>query len=246
LLQSADLRFCNLECPVARGGTAITKRYSFRADPALAAQALRAGKIDIVSLANNHTYDYGRDGLRETIDNMSALHIAAPGAGRGRAGAIAPRLITCHGLKIAIVAYTWWVPEGYLPADNTVCPAIGDEETLAKELKAAKVGADLLIVSMHWGRKYSPTATNAQRRLAHLVIKAGADLILGSHPHVAEPIEIYHGRPIIYSLGNCLFDRSGRHTANGLLVLVRLAKDKVSVEKKVPLLIGDGRPTPAK
>lgn len=244
LLALADLRFCNLECPVARGGTAITKRYSFRADPVLASQVLRAGGFDIVSLANNHTYDYGRVALQETIDNMASLHIISPGAGAGRAAAIAPRMITCHGLKIAIVAYTWWVPEGYLPSDSGPSPAIGDEQTLADELKTAKRGADLLIVSMHWGREYSPTATAAQRRQAHLAIDAGADLILGTHPHVAEPVEIYHHRPICYSLGNGLFDRSGHYTANGLLVLVRLEKGKVTVVQQVPLKIVDSRPTP--
>ena len=198
LLRTADLRFCNLECAVARSGTPLMKRYSFRADPARKQGAvLRAGHIDIVSLANNHSYDYGRDGLCETVDNKTFLHILAPGAGIGRAAAIAPRYVTRHRLKIAIVAYTL----GEVP-EKATCPPTAPcrrrwamSRRYAAEVRAAKRGADVLVVSMHWGQEYSPAATNMQRRLAHLAIDAGADLILGAHPHVAEPVEIYHHRP---------------------------------------------------
>jgi poly-gamma-glutamate synthesis protein (capsule biosynthesis protein) len=241
-LRRADLRFCNLECTVSRGGLKVPKVYSFRADPELAAAVLTAGRFDIASLANNHTWDYGRSALGDTMAEMEALHIAAPGAGTGRAGAIAPRIVACNGLRIAFVAYTWWVPEGYLPADDAPALATLDETTLAEELKAAKAGADLLIVSIHWGTEYAAAPTPGQQRVARLAIDAGADLILGHHPHVAQPIEIYKDRPILYSLGNCLFDKSGNHESTGLLALIRLSKGRVTVERQVRLKIKDARP----
>lgn len=243
-LRSADLRFCNLECTVSKNGLAIPKRYSFRADPTQAMAVLAAGAISVVSLANNHSYDYGRSALADTMAALAEQHIAAPGAGIGRAGAIAPRLLTCHGLKIAFIAYTCWTPEGYLPADDAPALATLDESTLAAEIKAAKKGADLLVLSVHWGKEYSQAPGEDQQRIAHLAIDAGADVLLGHHPHVTQPVEIYHGHPICYSLGNCLFDRSGSRWSNGLLVRIRLSKEHATVEKQIPLHIEDARPVP--
>lgn len=243
-LAKADLRFCNLECAVTDGGLAIPKRYSFRADPALTARVLAAGNIDIAALANNHTYDYGRAGLADTLALLARLRIAAPGAGTARAGAIAPRVVTCRGLKLAFVAYTWWTPEGYLPVANGVCLATVDETTFADELRAARQSTDLLIVSMHWGKEYSPVPTDGQQRLAHLAIDAGADLVVGHHPHVAQRVETYHDRLILYSLGNCLFDQTNARISNGLLALVRLQRGRVTLERSIPLRIDDARPVP--
>ncbi|HEY3416749.1 MAG TPA: CapA family protein [Armatimonadota bacterium] len=241
-LRRADLRFCNLECAVSSGGRAFPKRYSFRADPAQARDVLAAGGISVAALANNHTYDFGRSALLDTLAAMHSLGIADPGAGIGRAGALAPRIVTCNGLRIAFVAYTWWTPEGYLPLDDAPALATLDEQTLATELHAAKAGVDLLIVSFHWGVEYAASPTPEQQRVAHLAIDAGADLILGHHPHVRQPVEIYHDRPILYSLGNCIFDRSGNQHSNGRLALVRLAKDRVTVEEAIPLRIEEARP----
>jgi len=230
-LDGADIRFCNLECAVAGDGQPYPKPYSFRADPQLAAEVLAAGGITIASLANNHSYDLGRPGLAKTIAALDALHIAAPGAGTGRAGAIAPRVLTCNGLRIAFVAYTCWTPEFYLPSADGAALATFDAATFTEELRQAKRGADLLVVSLHWGEEYSTTVSDRQRAIAHAAIDAGAELILGHHPHVLGPLEIYKERPILYSLGNCLFDQSGNHTAGGGLVRVRLTKTSVAVER---------------
>ena len=155
-LQAADLRVCNLECTLSTRGCAIPKPYSFRVDPEMAVRVLKAGKIDVATLANNHTYDYGRVALADTMTTLAAGKIVAPGAGTGRACAILPHIVKCHRLKLAFVAYTWWTPEGYLPGDDAPALATLDETTLAAELKTAKKNADLLIVSIHWGKEYSP------------------------------------------------------------------------------------------
>jgi poly-gamma-glutamate synthesis protein (capsule biosynthesis protein) len=240
-LARADLRFCNLECPATDGGRAIPKRYSFRADPAQMHAVLAAGKIDVVALANNHTFDYGRSGLAQTMATMRAAGILAPGAGLGRAAAVAPRLLTVHGLTLAFLAYTSWTPEGYTPSEDGACLATLDETTLAQEIRSAKAHADLVILSVHWGKEYAPVPTPYQRDVAHLAIESGADLILGHHPHVTQPLEIYHDRPIFYSLGNALFDRSDARYSNGLLALVRLTRGTVTVERQVPFRLEDAR-----
>ena len=240
-LRRADVRFCNLECAVATGGMRIIKKYSFRAEPQLAAKVLAAGGISVASLANNHSYDYARSGLAETLAHLRECHIAAPGAGDKRAEAIAPRYVTCGGLTLAFVAYTQWTPTDYLPAEDGAALAILDESTLAAELRAARRGADFLIVSLHWGQEYAPRATAEQQRLAHLAIDAGADVILGSHPHVAQQIEIYHHRPILYSLGNCIFDRSGPRNSNGLLALIRFTPGAVRLEEVYAFDLSEAR-----
>ncbi len=244
--RSADLRFCNMECAVADGGQQVIKKYSFRADPRLAARVLAAGRINIAVLANNHSYDYARSGLTETLAHLQQDGITALGAGRNRAAAIAPRIVECNGLKLAFVAYTQWTPIGYLPSDEGTALAILDEKTLAAELRAAKKGADFLILSLHWGQEYSPTASADQQRLAHLAIDAGADLVLGHHPHVAQQVEIYHHHPIFYSLGNCIFDRSGTHWSNGLLALVRFTPGAVRIEHVYSFELNEARPAGVK
>jgi poly-gamma-glutamate synthesis protein (capsule biosynthesis protein) len=227
--RAADLRFCNLECPVTAVGQPVPKRFCFKADPQQAKEALAAGGVDVVSAAN-----------------LAAFGIAAPGAGKGRAGAVAPRILERHGLKIAIVAYTWWTPETYVPSDDGAALATLDEDTLPAELEAAKLGADVLVVSVHWGNEYLPHPSDEQRRLGHLMIDHGADLVLGAHPHVSQGSEVYHGRPIVYSLGNAIFDRSGDKVSNGLLVLAKLTKGGAELLETDPLTIEDARPVPSK
>jgi len=245
-LEGADIRFCNLECTAAAGGQPFPKPYSFRADPGLATDVLAAGGITAAALANNHTYDYGRPGLAETMKTLNTLHIAAPGAGIGRAGAIAPGMLECNGLRIAFVAYTCLTPEYYLPSDDKAALATFDEDTFAAELRMAKAQADVLVVSLHWGQEYADTVSPRQRKIAHAAIDASADLILGHHPHVMQPLEIYRDRPIFYSLGNCIFDRSGDHVAGGILARVRLAKNSATVERLLSFNLEDSRPVRAR
>ncbi len=242
-MKDADLRFCNLECPVSTGGLQIPKRYSFRADPLQAAQVLHAGGIDVVSLANNHSYDYSRSGLRDTVNFLATEKITALGTGIGHAGAVQPQFLTRNGLKFAFVAYTEWTPDGYIPLDDALSLAVVDEATFSAELRAAKQDADFLVVSMHWGAEYSRGFTDSQQRLAHQAIDAGADLIIGHHPHVAQTVEVYRDRPILYSLGNCIFDRTGPYHSNGALARVRFSKTAVEVEKLLPFNIEEARPT---
>ncbi|MBI5832411.1 MAG: CapA family protein [Armatimonadetes bacterium] len=244
LLADADLRFANLECPVTVGGTPVPKPFCFRGEPEQVEAVLRTGGIDIVSVANNHTFDYGREGLRQTLANLLRWGLAAPGAGQGRAGAVRPVIVERGGLKLGFVAYTDWPPEDYLPAEDDACLATLDESTLANEVAAARAQVDRLVVSVHWGQEYRATASDRQKQLGHALVDAGADLVLGHHPHVAQPVETYRERPIVYSLGNCIFDRSGPKVSNGLVVTIRMGASGVTVERVVATEPRECRPQP--
>lgn len=243
-LAAADLRFANLECAVTRIGEPVPKRFSFRADPAMARAVLAAGRLDLVSVANNHAWDYGRVGLMQTLRHLAAGGVLAAGAGLGRSGAAAPTIVERHGLRLGLVAYTAWPPDDE-PQENAVELAVLAPETLAAELAAARRQVDALVVSVHWGVEYSPHPTDEQRRLGRAMIDAGADAVFGHHPHVAQPIEWYAGRPICYSLGNAVFDRTGETVSGGLLVTARFRQESVTLERILRLRIDDARPRPA-
>ncbi len=152
----------------------------------------------------------------------------AVGAGRGRAGAVEVRVLDRDGLR-SVVAYTAWTPEDYLPpGDDATALATLNEATLRDELEAARADCDRLIVSVHWGKEYAPQPSKQQVRVGRAMIEAGADVVLGHHPHVAQPIESYRGGLICYSLGNAIFDRSGDQVSNGLLVTIELTADRVA------------------
>jgi len=242
----ADLRFVNLECPIAAGGRPVVKRFCFRAEPELAQAALAAGLVDVLSVANNHTYDFHRAGLHETLAHLAAWDRLAVGAGPGRTGAVTVKVTEHDGLRLGWLAYTGWTPEDYLPpSDDATALATLDEATLAGEIAAAKSRCDRLIVSVHWGREYARQPSKQQVRVGRAMIDAGADVVLGSHPHVAQPIEPYRGGLICYSLGNAIFDRSGDQVSNGLMVRLDITSARVALLDSVELTIDHGRPIAA-
>jgi poly-gamma-glutamate synthesis protein (capsule biosynthesis protein) len=234
-LARADLRFANLECVVTDAAGAATGGLALRADPGPAVAALRAGGFDLLSVANNHSLDFGAAGLRATLDQLTKLGAAA--VGLSQAGRPVPRVVTRGGLRIAFVGYTSW------PASEPGL-AVLDEARLAGELSTAEAGADLLVVSVHWGDEYARRPSARQVALARRMVDAGADLVLGHGAHVAQPVEVYRGRPIAYSLGNAVFDRDDRRFSSGLLLLARLRRGGVTVEQALPLAIVEGRAMP--
>lgn len=239
----ADLRFVNLECPIAGGGRPVLKRFCFRAEPAFAKHVLEVGRVDVVSVANNHSYDYHRPGLDETLTHLGEWDRLAVGAGQGRDGAVQVRVIERDGFRLGWLAYTAWTPEDYLPAgDGATALATLHEATLAAEVRDARADCDRLVVSVHWGREYDPLPSQQQVRLGRAMIDAGADVVLGHHPHVAQPVEQYRHGVICYSLGNAIFDRRGDQVSNGLLVTFDLTAERVALLASRNLTIDDGRP----
>ncbi len=225
LLRSADLAVGNLECVIASEFTeARPGSLRLRADPE-AAGALRRAGFGLLSLANNHTFDYGADGLRQTADALQAAELNMVGVGAHRDEARLPFFTWIKNVKIGWLSYTQ-IPDP--PEDVTEREGWGrawlEEERFEAEIAAARAQCDVLIVQCHWGQEYWMTPYPTQIRLAGIAARAGAGLVSGHHPHVSQPTALIGETPICYSLGNFLFDQFGR---SGFGVWVRLDKSGI-------------------
>ncbi len=204
LFEGADIVLANLEGTFTARGSAADKRYTFRTDPSLGG-TLSAGGIDLVTLANNHTTDFGDAGLADTLTTLDALGIGHFGAGLDERSARAPLVRMVEGTSIAFL--------GYADSGNTRF-ADGERAGVARaelramraEIAAASAAHDLVVVTLHTGVEYAAAPSSHQRELAHAAVEAGADLVIGHHPHVLQPWERIGDALILYSLGNFVFD----------------------------------------
>ncbi len=213
LLREGDLTFCNLECPLAHRGPHDAANCLFRADPATAA-VLADGGFDVVSLANNHALDAGRAGVLETLNTLEARSIEYVGCARDRERSSEPVVLCARGLRVGFMAFC------DLDFAASYSRVGHDLKALAAKIEAARRNCDLLCVSYHWGEEYRERPTRRQRELAHATINAGADVVLGHHPHVLQGIEAYRGGVILYSMGNFVFDqRAGERMESGIFAL---------------------------
>jgi poly-gamma-glutamate capsule biosynthesis protein CapA/YwtB (metallophosphatase superfamily) len=251
VFDSADVLVGNLECALTAGGEPQPKSYPFAAPPEMA-QALALAGFDVLSLANNHAMDYGNQGLFDTRDNLGQYGIASVGAGANAAEAHAPVILERNGLRLAFLAYVdvpvekdgfdarTWIATASQPGI-----AWADLDQITSDVAAARLQADIVIVQLHSGYEvgsYIPTISPNQRAEAHAAIDAGAALVLGSHPHILQSIEPYHGGLIAYSLGNFVMD-DYQGTANATIILrVVLTRAGVQSYDWVPVLIKNGLP----
>lgn len=206
LLAAADYRIGNLETPIATSGKPTeSKIYNFRADPRVL--KVLQGRFDALSVANNHSGDYGQEAFLETLDHVSSIGIKTFGGGRNLTEAHRPLWIEKHDIRIAVLAYNEFKPRSFAAGPNWPGVAWSEDTLVVADIRAARrAGADLVIPYMHWGWEREPEPTERQRALARLMIDAGADAVVGGHPHVTQGSESYRGKPIIYSLGNFVFD----------------------------------------
>ena len=233
-LHCADLRFCNLESPVSDRGQNLHHLYSFRADPR-AIEGLQTAGFDVVSEANNHACDWGPEALLDTLERLRAAGIRTVGAGQNVLAAHYPLLVNVGNLRIAFLAYVDIDPkEAAAGVDRPGVAWLDPAQALA-DIRFARALADLVIVCPHWGVEYALQPTNDQVALAHQMIDAGADLIVGSHPHVVQPREKYRDHWIAYSLGNFVFDQRNPATQRGLMLRVTV-RDK-QIAEVLPIAI---------
>lgn len=224
-LATADARIANLECVVATNGTPMEgKPFTFRADPRTL--PVLARHFGIVSLANNHTGDFGHEAFVEQLDMLKQNGIAWFGGGRNCAEARAPYIFEVKGIRIALLGYNDYHPREFEagPAWPGIAWAVGPQ--IEADIKAARSihHADIVIPFMHWGLQYVPE-NDRQRRLARLMIRAGADMVIGSHPHVTQAVEYFRGKLIVYSLGNFVFNGFPEgDQRRGWLLRLRLAR----------------------
>ena len=214
-MKSADYFVANEEFPFSNRGTPEKdKQYTFEVDPSKVDMIKEMG-IDLVTLANNHTLDFGPDALLDTLDTLDKAGISHVGAGKNIEEAAEPVMVSIKGRKIAFIGATRVMPEAYWAAGESSPGLLAayDPSNLIEEIKQAKEQADLVVVYVHWGEERKEMPNEIQTTLAHDIVDAGADLVVGAHPHVLQGIEYYKDVPIVYSLGNFVFGSSIPKTA---------------------------------
>ncbi len=203
---SADVRIANLECVVATTGTAADKNYTFRAHPRTL--PILKQHFDAVSIANNHSGDFGRGAFSEMLGLLDAHGIGHFGGGNSQHEAHTPLIIERKGIRIALLGYDEFMPRSFEADANAAGVAWSEDEQVVADIRRARshYKADVVIPFMHWGWENEPRANTRQRQLARHMVDAGADAVVGAHPHVVQDVEHYQGKPIVYSLGNFMID----------------------------------------
>jgi len=201
---------------------------------------LRETGFDVVSTANNHTWDYGRAAMLQTVQNVRKLGINSVGAGANSAEAHRLVILRRNGLRIGFLAYLGLLPPLIPEAKTEPSLAIASVEAITREARAAKSQVDVLIVSLHAGEEGSQLITPRQRSFARAAVYGGADLVIGHHPHVVQKSEVYRGKQIFYSLGNFVFSPAGRGTG-ALLDATLYPNGKITATLRRLSLAG-GRP----
>jgi poly-gamma-glutamate synthesis protein (capsule biosynthesis protein) len=198
----ADIHITNLECVVATQGNAGDKMFTFRAHPRVIPVLQR--HFDAVTLANNHSGDFGPEAFAEMLNLLQSAGLAQVGGGMNLRQAHTPLIFERKGLRIAVLSYNEFQPRSFEANHNLPGTAWSEDERVVADIRAARRvhRADLVIPIMHWGWENEPVANARQRQLARRMVRAGADAVIGGHPHVTQDIEHYRGKPIVYSVGN--------------------------------------------
>ena len=242
LFRQADVVVGNLECPVTRVKAPVQKLYCFRGEPQWL-DALKAHGFTHLNMANNHTVDQGRRGLRDTWQNVSRAGMVAVGAGENMAEASRPVLLASAPREVWLVASLRMSLENFpflkdrpcvsqLPFDSLV--------TQVQRLRAEKPRA-VIVVSLHWGAEHTLKPMPQQRQQARRLVDAGADLLVCHHTHTLQSIEEYKGKQIYYSIGNFIFDPSQPVNRQACVVRLNVTADDLSVET-VPVTIDNCTP----
>lgn len=215
LLTEADLTIVNQEFPFSTRGTpAEDKQYTFRVDPAYVT-ALQDMGVDLVTLANNHSLDYGKEALLDTFQTLDGAGIRYAGAGESEERAGALQTFEVKGRTFGFLAASRVIPvTGWNVANEQ--PGVFctyDDTALVAAIQEARTQCDFLAVYVHWGKERTTKLEAHQTELAQAYLDAGADLVVGSHPHVLQGIACQEGAPVFYSLGNFIFGRSIEETA---------------------------------
>ena len=217
-LKAADITVVNLEAPLTtRGAEYREKKFRFRVNP-VAAQALRKAGITTVSLANNHSMDFGAQGLSDTITALKLAGIDHIGAGNNLSEARRPVIYDIRGTKVALLGYSLTLPQEFWAASNRPGTAPLLEKLVHADISAARKQADIVVVTVHWGEEGTTRLRPYQPRLARMMIDAGADAVIGHHPHVLQGAEVYKQGIIFYSLGNFIFGNKSSRSGESLLV----------------------------
>ena len=244
LLRSADVTVGNLETSVSARGTAQVKEYTFRGPPqALRPMAELAG-FDALTLANNHSGDFGAEALLDTVRHVHAAGIEPFGAGVDVAAARRPAVVEAGGLKIAFLGYSDVNPAGFNATASTPGTAKADASSITADVRAARRRGAVVVCFMHWGVEKEAQPGVRQQQLAAACLNAGARVVLGAHPHVLGRVSRPERRSVVaWTLGNFVFPSVGASARTAILQL-HLAADGVRGFRLLPVTIDGFRPEP--
>ncbi len=246
LLRTADLAVANLECAVStRGVPVAAKEYTFRGQPRALPAVARAG-IDVLSLANNHSMDYGGEALLDTIRHARRAGIETVGGGADLGAARRPARFERGGLRIAVLAYSDVRPLGFDAGEGRPGAAPAFAELVDPDIRRARRTADVVVVYFHWGTELATTPDSRQSSLAGLALRAGATVVLGAHPHVLQPVQRGGRKLVAWSLGNFVFPAYSAGTTSTGVLLVHLGAGGVLGQRLARATISGVRPVLAR
>lgn len=237
-IRTADISFGNLECPLDGGNIPIRNGLIFRCLTKYV-PGLKNSGFDILSTANNHSFDQGLDNLTFTAEYLRTQSILPVGTGRNFTEAHQGEIISKHSVKFGFLGYSY---TAYNDGGKSTHPQIAttdDIEQLKKDIADLRNrGTQIVVISMHAGTEYKRYPAQNQIEFAHVAIDAGADIVIGHHPHWIQNIEIYQNKPIFYSLGNFVFDQMwSQDTREGLIVKLNFKKQKLISAELIPVII---------
>jgi gamma-polyglutamate biosynthesis protein CapA len=232
-LESADVLFGNLESMISDKGFNQGSKYSFRASPDSVEGLVFAG-FDVLSLANNHTFDYGREAFEDTMNRLKEKNILYTGAGFSAEEAHTPTIIELEdGTTVGFLGYTEFLfPSAYATEEKSGITTFS-LDNMKEDVQKAKESVDILVVTLHFGEEYQKIQNENQEHISKTAVDSGADIIIGHHPHVTQEVEEYNGKHIAYSLGNFVFDQSfSEETMSGFMIEAKVKnKEVVEVNK---------------
>lgn len=234
LIDESDFFVINLETAVTDSDRPIPKKFNFKMKKENLG-ILKAGRVNLVSLANNHSFDYGRRGLEDTLKALSDFGIAQIGAGNSLEEARRAHRVELKGRKISFLAYGNM--NEYPEAEKFVAYR-HTEHVVSDVAREKREWADFVIVFFHWGVERDLKPRQREIDLARATIRAGADAIVGSHPHVVQPIEYFEGKPVVYSLGNFIFGGNSRGPDKGLLAQIVISDEGKAEVRGIEVQIG--------
>ncbi len=224
-LNKNDIVFANLEGPASNVGDDKHNLYSFRMDPETI-PALKGSGIDILSVANNHVGDWGREAYADTLSHLKENEILYAGGGMTEQEAEEPTIIEKNDMKIGYLAFSDKGPDWMSASDDEAGLLLTSNPHFDEIIQNASKQVDYLVVSFHFGEEYQAKHNERQEYLAHKAVDDGAKLIIGAHPHVMEDFEVYKNSYIAYSLGNFIFDQKfSVNTMQGMLLEIKLNKN---------------------
>lgn len=242
VFRQADAVIINLECPLTDTATPINKHFVFRGEPQWA-KGLRVAGITHAAMANNHTYDQGRQGLLSTYNHLKEAGIEPLGYGNSKSERLEPVIIRKGAIEVALFNSVTLPLENWYDLDDRpgICQA--SASTLADAIRTfhAHHPTTKIIAVLHWGAEMQTSPTMQQRIDAQILLQAGADAIVGHHPHVVQPLINIYDKSVFYSLGNFVFDQSLSIAQQAAMAQITFMNDSI-IAKSLPVRIVRNKP----